>query len=161
MRAGHSPRCLRYAWSPQLFQAYVSVPFSLFRKSIQLCFNATKGAGGLSISPQLSIGCVRENFPIIEDFFYELYNFIHFPPWYGKSVDELLDRVREELTLYYSSGAASPTDVDICGRTPINLNLEFATMLTGGFRLLDGGGKGVDSRSEKRCQRRGFNLFWA
>ena len=127
IRASHLLGCPLYAISPQSFQAYVSVPSPLFSKYIQLSFNATSGAGGLSISPHLSIASIREDFALIGEFFYNLYRKIYLPPWRSKSVDELLDHVEEALTLYYSSGAASPSDVDSLGRTLININLNIAS----------------------------------
>jgi len=116
----HSESCPY--WNPRFEEQSIElavehVGFAL-RTAIRLAIKATRGAGGLSLSPLLTLrGFVREESPISELFGRP-------PYWYQfpKNLGDYLDHASSRMLQLFQEGGASPYDVDKSGSTILHVS---------------------------------------
>jgi hypothetical protein len=116
----HSESCPY--WNPRFEEQSIElavehVGFAL-RTAIRLAIKATRGAGGLSLSPLLTLrGYVREESPISELFGRP-------PYWYKfpKNLGDYLDHASSRMLQLFQEGGASPYDVDKSGSTILHVS---------------------------------------
>jgi hypothetical protein len=95
---------------------------SVFGKTLKLAMNITRGAGGLSISPLLSVrGFIRDNSPI-----FALFELFFLDPdyqrMYGSNLTKYLDYASTRMLQLFNEGCGSPYDVDMDGNTILHVS---------------------------------------
>ncbi|KAH6665505.1 hypothetical protein B0J14DRAFT_569108 [Halenospora varia] len=132
-RKMHAEGCPAYT-STKSYSAAIRyhVQSTVLKSLVKLSFQATCGAGGLSIGVSLRM-CRRIQKHPLDSFFKDLY---HLPRrhrhMYSKTSDnkrtrdDLLRLTRRELMRTFNAGIASPEDVDYQGRNLVHLQLHYA-----------------------------------
>jgi len=109
--------------SKELGVAYIR---PVFGKAVTLAVKATRGAGGLSISPLLTLrGFVRETSPV-----FDLFNYPNLPSDLG-SADHYFHYASTRMLQLFSEGSASPFDRDIGGYTILRVSHTSLTSMGG------------------------------
>lgn len=95
-------------------------------KASQGSITITTGAGGLSISPHISVrGFVREDSPAFRLFDLQMWR-NELSKWDDKHKLEVLAKRAEDtlrqLRILFDTGEAAPSDVDIDGRTVMKVS---------------------------------------
>lgn len=116
----HSKSCPY--WNPKVETQFTELAAenirSVFGKTMKLAMKVTRGAGGFSISPTLTLqGFVRNDSPI-----FELFTGSAIREHEG-SFGEYLDYASTRMLQLFSDGCGSPYDVDWAGRTVLHVSL--------------------------------------
>jgi hypothetical protein len=86
---------------------------------VQLAIKITRGAGGLSISPLLTVrGFVRNDSPVFA-------LFDHYAvPWSECNLAEYMDYASARMLQLFADGAGSPYDVNEDGQTILHVRID-------------------------------------